>query len=41
MTYIGLKKMEVIRHELIWMIVINFYQSKKPELDYKRNQIKC
>ena len=33
MTYIGLKTMEVIRHELIWTIDINFYQSKKPKLD--------
>ena len=33
MTYIGPKEMELIRHELIWMIDMNFYQSKKPELD--------
>ena len=36
--YIGPKTMETI---IIWMIDINFYQSKKPELDYKRSQIKC
>ena len=33
MTYIGPKTMEVIRHELIRMIDIYFYQSKKPNLD--------
>ena len=41
MKYIGPKTMEVIRHWLIWMIDMNFYQSKKPELAYKRSQIKC
>ena len=25
--------MDVIRHELIWMRDMNFYQSKKPKLD--------
>ena len=33
MTYIGPKTMELIRHWLIWMIDMNFYQSKKPKLD--------
>ena len=33
--------MDVIRNYLIWMIDMNFYQSKKPDLDYKRSQIKC
>ena len=33
MTYIGPNTMEVIKHWLIWMIDMNFYQSKKPKLD--------
>ena len=40
MKYIGPKTMEVVRHEIIWMIDINFYQSTKPELDYKPSQRK-
>ena len=40
MTYVGPKTMEVIKHYLIWMIDINFYQSKMPEFDYKRSRIK-
>ena len=35
------KTMEVIGHYLIWMIEINFYQCKKPELDDARSPIKC
>ena len=33
MTYIGPKRIGVIRHYSIWMIDMNFYQSKKPNLD--------
>ena len=41
MSYLGPKTMEVIRHYLIWMIDMNFYQSKKPDLYYERSLIKC